>query len=425
MKKTYVFGAILLMTGCATRQIQSVIDMPYCDANVMLPATELTQIERTDSTTELTFMAMYEYYDATLTLGDEIKLIGDGVSLPLKEIKSIGNSVIKNNTVIMRQGVPSQFKMIFPAVPDDVTTVDLIQKVNGDVPTGYGGEVTNQIWGIDLTGQRSADQMPAEIPAQLLKHNFSTGNLPGIVKKDGVAKITAHAVAWRDWMDNSVEFIVNTIDDTQEIIKSKLNKDGVVTVDIPLKGTAKIAARTPYNVYSDFYVDPGEDINLYIIPTNRSDVQRFTRPNGITDGKYRNIMAMRDKMHSFFDEYADTLLLDKKNTDDYFAAMMKLHSNGLDSIKSSNFEPELAKYARGATDYRLMMQALMPDAFTPRDWDERDTASPDSILRFSPEQVEQIRSSIDFSNPLLELRSINNPGMRTKFLKAKELILTE
>lgn len=136
-------------------------------------------------------------------------------------------------------------------------------------------------------------------------------------------------------------------------------------------------------------------------------------------------MAMRDRMVFFFSEFADTLLLDKTNTDDYFAAMMKIHSNGLDSIKARKFEPDLEKYARGAVDRQLMYRALMPDAYTPRDWDERDAAKPDSILRFSPEQIEQIRSSIDFSNPMLELRSIGNLGTRTMFLKAKELILAE
>lgn len=426
MNKNFILGAVLLMTGCATQQLPSVIDMPYCDANNTLPCgVELTQIERTDSTTELTFMAMYEYYDVAYSFGNDVKLIGDGVDLPLKEVKSIGNTVISGYNVMMQQGVPAQFKMIFPALPEDITTVDLIQKRYGKFMEGYGGEVINLIWGIDLTGKRSANELPSEIPAKLIKPDFTTGKLPQIVRKDGVAKIKAHAVAWRDWMDNRIDFIVNTIDDEQEIIKTKFNKDGVVTVEIPLKGTAIMAAHTPYIVYSDFYVDPGEEINLYILPTNRSDAQRFIRPNGITDGKYRNIMAMRDKMIFFFNEFADTLLLDKTNTDDYFAAMMKIHSNGLDSIKARNFEPDLEKYARAAVDRQLMYQAFIPDAYTPRNWDERDAAKPDSVLRFSPEQIKQIRSSIDFSNPLLELRSIGNPGTRTMFLKAKELILAE
>lgn len=276
MNKNLILGAILLMTGCATQQLPSVIDMPYCDANNTLPSVELTQIERTDSTTELTFMAMYEYYDIAYSFGNDVKLIGDGVELPLKEVKSIGNTDIRGYNVMMQQGVPAQFKMIFPALPDDITTVDLIQKRYGKFMEGYGGEVINLIWGIDLTGKRSADELPSEIPSKLIKPEFSTGKLPQIVRKDGVAKIKAHAVAWRDWMDNRVEFVVNTIDDKQEIIKTKFNKDGVVTLEIPLKGTADMSARTPYIVYSDFYVDPGEEINLYILPTNRSDAHSVT-----------------------------------------------------------------------------------------------------------------------------------------------------
>ena len=314
----------------------------------------------------------------------------------------------------MTQGVPSQFKMIFPALPKDKTTVDFVQKIDGNI--------SGSIWGIDLTGKRSPNELPSEIPAELLEHDLASGILPKIVNKEGVAKITAHAVAWRDWMDRSVKFVVNTIDDTQETIQSKFNKDGVVTIEIPLKGTAEISAVTPYNTYADFYVDPGEEINLYILPTNSSDVQRFIRPNGVTDGKYRNIGVMRDKLFGF-NEYADTLLLDKTNTDDYFAAMMKIHSDALDSIKARNFAPDMGKYARAVSDIQLIYRTLTPGAYTPRNWDERDAARPDSVLRFAPDQIKQIRSSIDFSNPLLELLSIG--GNRSRFLKSKELILAE
>lgn len=416
MKKIFALGAILLVTGCASLDLPAVVDMPYCDANTTLPAVELTQIERTDSTTELTFMAMYDYYDAAFELGDDVNLVAGSCKLPLKEVQSIGNTVIRGNNVVLTQGVPSQFKMIFPALPKDNTTVDFIQKINGNI--------SNSIWGIDLTGKRSPNELPSEIPAELLEYDLDSGILPQIVNKEGVAKITAHAVAWRDWMDSSVKFVVNTIDDTQETIQSKFNKEGVVTIEIPLKGTAEILAITPYNTYADFYVDPGEEINLYILPDNRSEVQRFIRPDGVTDGKYRNIGVMSEKLFGF-NEYADTLLLDKTNTDAYFTAMMKIHSDALDSIKARNFAPDLEKYARAVSDIQLIYRTLTPDAYTPRNWDERDAARPDSVLRFTPDQIKQIRSSIDFSNPLLELLSINGPDYRSRFLKSKELILAE
>lgn len=423
MKKSLALGVIMLMTGCTAQRMPSVVDTPYCDANTMRPAVDLTQIERTDSTTELTFMATY-FMDTSSMLGDDINLVAGDHTIPLKEIRSIGNTKIYQNHVIIEQGVPSQFKMIFPALPQDITTVDLIQKKYGKMPV-MTGEVINQIWGIDLTGKRSPDEFPSEIPSDLIKHDFATGNLPRIVRKDGVVKINAHAVAWRDWMSNEVNFYVNTIDDTQEKIPSKFDKNGDVTVEIPLKGTAWISAMTPYNVYSDFYADPGEEINLYIMPINSSETQRFIRPNSFTDGKYRYIGEMRDKWDWVNIQAPSTaILINKANTDDYFAAIMELHSIELDSIKAQNFEPDMEKYARACVDDKLIHRTLCSDAYINR-IRYLDDAIPDTVLPFSPDQIKQIRASIDTDNPLLELLSIGNPGTRSRFLLAKKLILDE
>ncbi len=423
MKNTLLLGAIVLFSACTGQQHNEierhkiiVDNIPYCDANTTRPSVELTQIDRTELSTQLTFMALYDYYDTTFPLGDEIYLVAGDTMLPVESVCSIGNTVIRNNNVVMPQGVPVQFKLIFPGLPTDVKSFDLIQKRNGTI--------ANSIWGIDLTGERMPNEFPSEIPADLLEHNHTSDSLPAIVRKDGVAKIIAHAVAWRDWMDHSVKFVVNTIDDTQEIIESEFDDNGIVTVEIPLKGTANVSAFTPYNTYASFYVDPDEDINLYILPDHTSDAQRFIRPAGVIDGKYRHIEAMRDKL-IFFNKDAEVDLLGKTRTKSYYKAMMKIHSDGLDSIKARNFPPDLEKYARASIDLSLMAQTLIPDAYTPRDWDKRDAAKADTVLRFSPEQIKQIRSSIDFDNPLLELISIGNPGTRSLFLKTKELLFAE
>lgn len=416
MKHIFSLGAIVLLVGCTQQQLPAVIDMPYCDANTILPATELTQIERTDSTTVLTFSTMYEYKDHFLKVGAGYRLWFGDFSTPMKELVVPGDVDFDGNKIAMSQGVPAQFRMIFAALPKDVESVDLVQEVNGNVK--------NAIWGIDLTGKRSPNEFPTEIPVELLDYNFATGNLPQVVTKKGVVKITAHAVAWRNWMNHYIEFIVNTVDDTQECIKTYLNDSGEVTIDIPLKGTANISARTAYNTYSNFYAEPGEEINLYILPNNYSETQRGIRPNGVIDGKYRNVKAM-ERDFVFYQEDADTLLYNKTDTNDYFTAMMKIHSDVLDSIQAGNYEPDKEKYARAVVDRHMMSQTLSPDAYTTDDWRQSYAVKPDSILRFTPDQLRQIRESIDFTNPLLEVISIGNPGSRSRFLKAKELILAE
>lgn len=420
MNKVNLLGAIaLLASSCVSSgSAPSVTGMVYCDANTTLPSIELTQIEQTDSTTVLSLMGIYDYYDVKFSLGDEITLEAGGVSLPLKDIRSVGTTAIRNNAVDLLKGVPAEFQLVFPAVPRGAKIADLIQKTDG--------KIQNSIWGIDLTGRRSPDEMPAEIPSELLEHNFNSGNLPSIVLKDGVAKITAHAVAWRKWMNPEVKFVVNSIDDVQEIITTQFDSDGVVTIELPLAGTAQVMAMTPYNTYSSFKVDPDEEINLYVMPDNHSDAQRFIRPDAVTDGKYREVEAMKRefvRIEALKDEDADVLLLDKTDTDEYFKAMMKIYNDGVDSIKAANYPPDMEKYALARQDRKLLAHMLNPDAYTPRDWDLRDAAISDSVLRFSPEQVKEIRSKVDFTNPLLEVVSIGNIGNRSGFLKAKKLLL--
>ncbi|MDE6512594.1 MAG: hypothetical protein K2L05_00215 [Muribaculaceae bacterium] len=426
MKKIYVLGAIMLITGCATQHLPAVVDMPYCDANITGPAVELTQVERTDSTTELTFTTMYDYCDDDETffeLGNEIHLVSGYYKAPLKKLRPLTNIGSKKNNKVstdkisMPTGVPVQFKMVFPALPADCETVDLVQKKDG--------RVMNSIWGIDLTGTRSPSEFPADIPAELLQFDFATGNLPGIVRKDGAVKIHAHVAAWRDWMGRDISFVVNTIDDTQQRIKSHLNDYGVVDIEIPLKGTAEIVAEIhPYNVYADFYADPDEEINLYILPSNHSDAQRLVRPLGVTDGKYRNIPDMMHKLF-LFHEYADTLMNNKTDVHDYFASMMKIHSDGLDSIQARNFAPDMQKAARALEDLKLMYRTGNLKKYFANTVVATPVADAGYAFSFRPEQLKQIRESIDFTNPLLELISIGNPGARTRFLQAKELILAE
>lgn len=416
MKKLILSGAILLLCGCAAQHLPSTVSLPYTDGNTSRPAINLTQVVRTDSTTEMTFTAVYDDYDIATIFDGDISLIAGDFSAPLKAIVPLGNTKMVNSAIIMRQGVPAQFKLTFPPLPDDVASVDLVQ-------TNGGNLEDTRIWGIDLTGKRSPDEMPADIPQELLEFNLSSGNTPGVTYKNDTLRITAHAAAWRPWMNNSVRFYVNTVDDKQLVYNSEFNENGIAHINIPLTATAGISACTPYNTYSFFYADPGEDINLYILPINRSDAQRFIRPTGVTDGNHRNLAAMTQiLLPSSIFVYSDTLLLDKTDTNEYFAAMMQIYRNDLDSIKAMKLAPDVERFARAILDRRLMSQTINPDAHTPRDWDERDAAMPDSVLRFSPDQVRQIRELIDPSNPLIELLSLRNPGQRTAFVKAKTLL---
>lgn len=400
MKKTEILCcAIALLAASCTRQLPSTVDMPYYDGNTFLPATELMQVERTDSTTVLTFMTMYDYYDFNIVLGDETYITTPSSgNLPLQKIQGVGSTRIENNRIMLKKGIPSEYKMIFPAIDPDAVSLDFVQKDNQ-------GKVLRAVWGIDLTGKRAPGEYPADVPAELYDNDLRGDTLPRLVTTADTATVNIHVAAWRNWMSTAGDIYVNTIADTQEHIPFTLDDHGTSTVKIPLEGTANIVVNISTNTYASTYVAPGETMDIYLLPDNRSESQRWHRPAGVTNGKYRILDALSRASFGFQID-ADTLLIGKTDPDQYFVAMMQIHSDGLDSLRARNYDPIVATNLRAWLDRQLMYQMLLPD----------------SVVRFTPAQIAEMRAAIDFDNPLLELKSIGNPGNRTRFLQARRLL---
>lgn len=412
--KVMLFAAMLLLVSCK-EELPSTVDMPYCDGNTLLPATELMRVERTDSTTVLTFMTMYDYSDFTMQLGNDFFIVSNcGDPKQFRSLEGVGSTEIVDNQVMLKKGVPAEYKMIFPAIEKEATSLDFLQAENG--------KVAGSISGIDLTGKRLPSEYPSDIPAALFEHDFVNDTLPRLVEFSGTAKVNVHVAGWRKWMSKSGNFTINTMADTQETIPFTLDDNGEATVEIPLEGTACISAHISTNTYATTYIDPNETIDMYLLPNNYSESQRWHRPAGVTNGKYRDIEAMANPIWDF-QIYADTLLIGKTDRDEYFEAMMKIHSDGLDSLQQRNFEPNVAATVRAGLDRKLMYCAIAP--YLSAEWEvysKYGCSTPESVICFTPQQIDEIRRSIDFSNPLLELKSMANPGNRTRFVQAKKLL---
>ncbi len=97
----------MLLIGCKSEKLHLPTDMPYSDANTTLPGMELTLVERTDSTTELTFMGLYDQYDSFFRISDDVSLVAEDFLFPLNDEQIICNTNFEGKNIYLIRGVPS------------------------------------------------------------------------------------------------------------------------------------------------------------------------------------------------------------------------------------------------------------------------------------------------------------------------------
>lgn len=412
--KIFAIGALALLTGC-NDEMPRIVEFPYTEGNTVVPQTEVMEIERTDSFTVITLMTMYDYYDTDLQFNHDTYLTtGDYDHRPLKSVQNEGPMDTENNKILLKKGIPVRYKLTFPPIPKDAEYVDLV-----GVTTSIHGP--GSIWGIDLTGKRSANEPPTGIPAGLSEFDLINDTLPHIVRAEGTATVNLHIVGFRPWMSRNGRMWVNTIDDTQENYPLYFSEQGDATVEIPLKGTANINVNISTNTYASTFVDPEETMDMYIVSNNYSDA-RPINPMSVTNGKYRNSAAVDYPLWKLNSINADTLLAGKTDRDEYFNALLQVYDIFTDSIAAQKFPPLAEKVARGWLDRLLMSCTSTSMRFISQNNNGDKSCKPDSIDAFTPEQLNEIRSRIDFTNPALELYSIGNPGARTRYLRAIEML---
>lgn len=398
-----------LLGACGGNKVKR-IDMPYCDGNLS-SALELTAVECSESETVLTFVVLNTPNWLHFEMSENVYLTTGNDSLPL--IGSEGYTPGKD--MKLREGVPVQFKLTFPPLPADAVQFDFIDPVKS--------RARPCIWGVDLTGERSANDFPADVPAELLRHDFVNDTMPRIVTDCGTATVNIHLAAFRPWISPNGRLIVNTMADTQERYGFTVDKEGNATVKVPLMGTANITVMYETNTYASTYVDPGENINIYVLPDNNSSGQRLRRPGGVIDGKYRNIKPMQQEL-LLFQLDADSILYHATGPDDYIDRAISLHQATLDSIEARKFPPLLKEWARASADRKLMYQVIAPSLYQPGMYLKDITDVTDSVPDFTPGQLKRVARRINFDSPALEIYSIGNPGWRTAWLRAHRALLS-
>lgn len=392
MKHLLLYAAILasvMLAACGGTKLPRQVDMPYCDGNLSCMV-ELTGVTRTDSNTVLTFLATnapgwYELKitkDAYLTTGNNhLPIIG-------------AEGIEPGSTLYLQPGVPTEFKLTFPPLPKSAKSLDFVDP--------WQSQHRICIWGVDLTGTRSANDVPAEIPEELLTNDLS-GRFPKELLDTGTATVNIHIVAYRPWISPEGMVLVNHLNGKQQQLKFTADKNGDAQVKLRLAGASGVTVMTGSNVWSATLIEPGETVNFYAMPTNSSESQRGHRLNAYSDGKFRMEPLLETRTSVLLIQtiinLEGELLYQCTDRDRYFANTLELDRRLRDSIAALDVEPMLREWMTALADRQLLRHIGDPGRYILGDWNDGPYTGPE--VKFSPEQIAEVMKRVDFDSPLM------------------------
>lgn len=396
----YATLPLILLTAwaCTSNRLPAQVDLPYADGNLS-SIVELTGVTRTDSTTVLSFIADYPYYDITVDFSNRCYITTGTDSLPLKSAEGVSLNADGSMRIDLKQGIPTHFKFTFPAIAANATTLDFVDPVESELRTC--------IWGVDLTGTRSANALPSQIPAPLLEHDL-TGSIPTADLDTGTAVVNIHMVAYRPWFSPDGRVIVRPLHGRQQQIPYTADAEGNATVKVRLAGPAGISVMNSTNVWSATYVQPGETIDFYSLPTNNSVTQSYRRPTGMASGKlhvveYLSEMPVSCDLHQKRIDL-DSLLYHCADRDLYFANVLKIDDLLNDSIMTLDLQPMEREWLDALLDSWLISHLGNNSEFIYGEWNDLP-ADRTGILQhtFTADQLRQAAKRINFDSPALML----------------------
>lgn len=380
----------LLLAACNSSKLPDRVDMPYCDGNLSC-LVEVTGVTRTDSNTVMTFLASNTPGWFEVTIPQEAYLTTGNDHLPI-----IGAEGIEPGTSLrLKEGVPAEFKLIFPPLPEGATSVDFVDPRQS--------QLRICIWGIDLTGRRPVDGIPSEIPEKLRTTDLS-GTLPKASTDTGTATVNIRLAAFRPWISPNGTVVINHPNGRQQQLPFTADNDGNATVKVRLAGTTDVTVFAGNNVWSASYVDPGEDVDFYVMPTNCSDSQRG-RLNTYCDGKF-GMTPLLDHLSSrkFRQTRCDLegeLLYQCTDRDTYFANALEADRRLRDSINATDAEPMLREWMMSLADIALLKHIANPSQYIIGEWNDVNDSSP--RIEFTPEQIAQVTGMVDFNSPAMRI----------------------
>lgn len=249
MKHSHILlTGLLLCLACTLQAKKRVIERPpFCVRNTT--SIEVSKVELSDTASVFHIYAKYRPKYWIRIAPESYLKDNNGETYPLRS----GIGITPGKEFWMPESGEAEFKLVFPPLPENVTSVDFTE--------GYEAEGGFSIWGIQLKDKKLPELM---LPEGATVHPVDKDiELPQPVLSYGDATIRGKLLDYHPGMDKELTFyLLDPIRYYMEV-KASVQEDGSFCVTQPVCGT------TPATIFFSgssiyFYVEPGKTSELFI-----------------------------------------------------------------------------------------------------------------------------------------------------------------
>ena len=245
-----IFALAALFASCGTRT-PGVVESPVWQA-ANTRQFDVTRITLTDTATVVNVDA-YANPRYWIRWDTTTYLAGGGKKYMIRSADGIE---LRAEHYVPESGKDS-FVFYFDPIDPGLKTIDLIE---GDQADYF------KIWGIDLRGGKSVDEIVRQIPAEVRSADLSAAPLPEPEFKSGMSTLRLKVLGYRPEMDYNPDLsIFSMIPQPRETILPTEVAPGEWLFEMPLFGptTARLQLSRMMDIM-DFMLEPGADNNLWI-----------------------------------------------------------------------------------------------------------------------------------------------------------------
>lgn len=268
MKKWYLLIVLLLGIYTTLQSKERVIERPaYITRNTDI--LEIDKIVLSDTATVIHFKAFF-YPGNWISINGKSHILGDnGIKYDIKSM--VGMQA--NTRFYMPESGETEFQIIFPPLPDTVSSIDFTE---GDDKNSW------DIWGIELKSHK----LPKLILPQHINTTKANKNttLQDPVFEKGKAKLKGQILEYRPRMTKILKlYISGCINLTTRTIDIDVAEDGTFSTEVPVVTTTPVAIDF-YGQSIRFFLAPENETTVYInqreITRNTSKLRKDEKPEG-------------------------------------------------------------------------------------------------------------------------------------------------
>ena len=209
---------------------------------------DIVKVELSDTATVLHVNAYYRPKNWIVISSDSY------LQIPARKFMLTGAEGITPDSLFwMPKSGRASFVLRFPPLPRGTKSFDFIESDCDDC---------FKIYGVDLTGKTEYPEYPEGLPKELRKAP-KDGPVPDPILAVGETRVNIHLLGFREGMFREISLYVNSLLNGQKSYDSEITSDGVATFKFEQYGTVSAFLARIGIVFGQFWIAPGETIDVY------------------------------------------------------------------------------------------------------------------------------------------------------------------